>query len=482
MLFHFRFTFVLVVILLVISSCSKDDNPIAPSQTPSVSIVVETPNPSIGEPVVFKAQYTGAPLAHPSFTWNFGDNTPTVNTSADTVSHSFYSGGQFTVTVHLVDSSTNIDVRDSIIVQITDGRSVHVVALTASPEVGAPVQFKAEYTGPALDAPSFEWDFGDGTPTVTRNADTVSHSFAESREYTVRMRLEDASTNTVMRDSLTIQPTTARTASIVLLTTNPEAGAPVQFKAEHNGAILFAPTYEWDFGDGSQHEFISTPVVSHTYKTKGTFSVTLRLSDLSISFPLIATTDIVVTENKPVWRQWNWIDVTIHVKGRFNLHYYNNSFPNGIDSVFYDSDRFVIETFMDSFKRTGWNGNVFSFEAMQSAGSGMSGFSHDVKFIAVLSPDGLMIDSLYTHDDSGAFNAGVFNLEKNVRLIAKHIPISSAMGSDCHYRLEGVKDFGSILSLGYSAHDERYIRGSYYSLLSTEPTSDMYIDVHFYRK
>ena len=157
----------------------------------------------------------------------------------------------------------------------------------ASPKAGALVAFDG--TASTGSPTSYEWNFGDGTATVTGTSASIAHAFAAAGTYTTRLSVLKPgtgngclfnvciaeSTRTVVVQTaeppLTADIQTSATceATFVGLLCKADAGTPVTFTAVAAGATGF----HWTFGDGSP-EVSGSPVV-HTFSSAGSLTVQL---------------------------------------------------------------------------------------------------------------------------------------------------------------------------------------------------------------
>ena len=66
---------------------------------------------------------------------------------------------------------------------------------------------------------------------------------------------------------------------------------------QYNTDIVESVTYRWSFGDGSQMEDTSEPIISHIFYTPGNYDITLTVL-ASHSQPPLTTYTITVYESK----------------------------------------------------------------------------------------------------------------------------------------------------------------------------------------
>ena len=116
----------------------------------------------------------------------------------------------------------------------------------------------------ALKGTTYLWDFGDGQ---TSTESGPSHEYASPGEYVVTMTTDKGSTSLLVHvDPLPPYPGFTQNKSVALV----------------NEAISFtnsswnATSYSWDFGDG-QTSTVAAP--SHSYASKGTYTVTLTATN-----------------------------------------------------------------------------------------------------------------------------------------------------------------------------------------------------------
>jgi PKD repeat protein len=142
-----------------------------------------------------------------TYHFNFGDGSPVVDVSApvDTVSHTYAAAGSYPVTLTVTDTAnlTSTPVTSPVSV---DGAPVAHVAVTqsAAPALTVRADASASTDPDAFPIVTYHFNFGDGSPVVDLSApaDTVSHTYAVSGDYTVTLTATDT-------DNLTSAPVTA---------------------------------------------------------------------------------------------------------------------------------------------------------------------------------------------------------------------------------------------------------------------------------
>ncbi|MCS3796276.1 PKD domain-containing protein [Niastella sp. OAS944] len=134
-----------------------------------------------------------------------------------------------------------------------------------------------------LNAKSYEWSFGDGTPDVTTTNSEVAHQFAAVGDYRVRL--------------IAIDPTTCNERDtgyvIVHVRSDPAYPAFTAIKQppcqsllyEFTNVTSFPPnkpfkpgSFTWDFGDGTRITPGDT-IVQHSFASAGTYKTKLILND-----------------------------------------------------------------------------------------------------------------------------------------------------------------------------------------------------------
>ncbi len=127
----------------------------------------------------------------------------------------------------------------------------------------------------------YRWSFGDGGQSSGR---TASHAFSLPGTFVVTLTLVDPYGRTQSKSqSITVSPGGQPTAAYVFSPTNPRVGQSVNFNASASRAPAGSTiaSYTWDFGDGSPRVTTASPVVSKTYGTAATYTVTLLVTDSS---------------------------------------------------------------------------------------------------------------------------------------------------------------------------------------------------------
>jgi len=152
------------------------------------------------------------------------------------------------------------------------------------PLVGDPVTFNASASyDPDGNITSYEWDFGDETPSGAGNITT--HTYGEAGMYTVTLNVtdNDGSWGTASKNVTIYGPPVA---SFTYSPSSPSLGETVTFNASESydldGGNETYPSgivsYDWDFGDETTGTE-TNPIITHKYFEAGTFIVTLNVTD-----------------------------------------------------------------------------------------------------------------------------------------------------------------------------------------------------------
>jgi len=147
---------------------------------------------------------------------------------------------------------------------------------------------------PDGDPISYYWDFGDAN---TGTGVTPIHTYVAGGVYTVTLTVTDSHG---LSDTQTTTATISFHPPVASFTESAHTapvGTPITFDPsgsyDPDGTIIL---YEWDFdGDGVYDLSTTTPsIVSYTYTTPGTYTVTLRITDHD-GFMDTATDEKIIT-------------------------------------------------------------------------------------------------------------------------------------------------------------------------------------------
>ncbi|MER7447909.1 PKD domain-containing protein [Microbacterium sp. NPDC097977] len=207
----------------------------------------------------------GGPL---TYAWNFGDG---VLATGATASHTYSTGGTYTVTLKVTDSTSLVNVVSRSVTVVPNQAPTAAVSATAAHlDVAFDGSASADADGTIA---SYAWDFGDG---ATGTGATASHTYATAGEFTVTLTVTDdngttASTTRAVTTTLAPNqdPTAAFTTSTDLLAISTDATT----STDPDGTIQ---SYAWTFGDGATGTGVTA---AHTYAGAGTYAVTLTVTD-----------------------------------------------------------------------------------------------------------------------------------------------------------------------------------------------------------
>ncbi|WP_270040050.1 PKD domain-containing protein [Solirubrobacter ginsenosidimutans] len=173
-----------------------------PNRAPTVTAArTPTGNVPSGTAVAFTA--TGADLDGDALTysWNFGDSTPVSTTQNP--SHTYAAAGSFTATVTVSDGKGGTG-SATVPVTVTASNTAPTVTASRTPAGDGNVNTTFAYTAVGADTDgdtlTYAWDFGDGT---TGTGASVSHKFATSGAYNVKVTVDDGKTGTASATVLT---------------------------------------------------------------------------------------------------------------------------------------------------------------------------------------------------------------------------------------------------------------------------------------
>lgn len=249
------------------------------------SFTVNPASPNAGDVATLTAGFTD-PLKSGevpvSFAWDFGDGT---TGSGSTLTHTFHNPGVNIVTLTITDNLGQLaGVSQAVTVggatTFTPTFFITPASTSTTPVTGQSVTFNASANTPPVGhtITGYFWDFGDKTDGAT--GAVVSHAFASTGTFVVLLRVTlDNGAQATAQQSLTIFPPNP-TAVINL---NPPTGVAGQVISLIGNNSTPAPgrtlvTYTWSFGDGGGTSG-SQSVVTHAYGAKGTYTITLLVTD-----------------------------------------------------------------------------------------------------------------------------------------------------------------------------------------------------------
>jgi uncharacterized repeat protein (TIGR01451 family) len=237
-----------------------------------------------------------------SYDWDFGDGT---FGNGKEVTHSYKDDGDYPVILTVKDEF-----------DFTDSHKINVQVQNRPPLAKLRVDHKDIKTlemifnansSSDLDGAVIEYnfDFGDGSTSGWVQTPFISHKYADSNKiYTVKLQVrdDDGELNKNMAElniainykpipKLTVEPTEAYTYSDIVISG--------ELSTDSDGSVT---SYYFDFGDGENSGWITTPFVSHQY-LDGTkkYSISLKVKDnYDALSEEMATAEILIKNRLPV--------------------------------------------------------------------------------------------------------------------------------------------------------------------------------------
>jgi PKD repeat protein len=209
------------------------------------------------------ASFSNLTTGSATFTWNFGDGSPSSNVSSP--SHTYTVSGNYTVTLIATQGSCS----DTIIKPnyITVSNAPLSSFTTGNACLGDSIYFTDQSNGNGQPVSSYSWIFDDGGVSTLQSP---SHYYASSGTYNVQLTISNGgcSDDTIISVTINQAPTVYFASNIASACDS----ATVTFLNSSTGAT----TYSWSFGDGDTSS-IANPV--HFFAAPGSYTVSLTASN-----------------------------------------------------------------------------------------------------------------------------------------------------------------------------------------------------------
>jgi len=245
-------------------------------------------DPYEDEEVTFSLTTSGDPSMIVRYDWDFdGDGEYDLETDTpDSVKHKYTKSGLYTVEVKITNTHgkwAKGSVEMAVLNRIPDAR-ININNEQNAYYEDQEVTFNASKswdTESDIKTLKYKWDFGDGNVTDWQSKSTITHGFADNRDYNVKLTVKDDD-----EDMHSIEK------EVSIINQQPQANAGKDRTVYEDELIWFhgnlstdSPsdipllTYVWDYGDGILGY---GETVNHTYKATSaneTRIVTLRVTD-----------------------------------------------------------------------------------------------------------------------------------------------------------------------------------------------------------
>lgn len=245
-----------------------------------------TANPLSGNiplAVNFTDTSTGNPVA---WTWDFGDNS---TSTLQNPSHTYITSNNYNVSLTVTNNSGSNTITKQNYISVTPIQTP-VAAFSAAPLTGA-YPLSVKFTDNSTNSPtSWLWNFGDGMTSTLQNP---SHTYQTSGSYNVSLTaINNFNSNTLTKTNyINVDDKLESDFTATPLSSN--GPTTVNFFDLSTGNPI---TWLWNFGDGTSS---TQQNPSHTYSNKGTYAVSLTISNGVTISTETKSKFIKITRNPP---------------------------------------------------------------------------------------------------------------------------------------------------------------------------------------
>jgi gliding motility-associated-like protein len=237
---------------------------------------------------IIGANFTDLSVNAVAWNWDFG-NTITFNGQFPP-SQNYNTVGSFvaSLTITAVNTCTNYTTLPVVVYQIP------VAAFTPSSSCVGTNQLFNDASTHAIGDPilSWNWDFGDASPTATATAQNPTHTYTAQNTYTVQLIAStNECTDTVIQNFVVnIKPTAD-------FNFNPTTGCPT-VSVNFNNTSSNAISYNWVFGNGNI-SILTNPTETFTNTTSATIIYTINLTAIASTGCSDTHTSTITVFEKP---------------------------------------------------------------------------------------------------------------------------------------------------------------------------------------
>ncbi len=222
------------------------------------------------------------------YIWSFGDNTGNIWTTSNHTTHTYYTAGQYTATVTVVDSNNNSDT-NSLTIEATSpevppGLTAPTATIRTSGNSGT-APFSVSFDGLASTAGSgeiskFIWNFDDGTRRTWGETAVHTYSIPGTYHPTLTVINSDGlvdSTSVTIVVTNTLPDNESPTADFTHALIQQDDTLIIEFDAsistDNDGQIV---SYVWNF----ENNILQTgSKVTHTFPVNRVHSISLTVTD-----------------------------------------------------------------------------------------------------------------------------------------------------------------------------------------------------------
>ncbi len=229
-------------------------------------------DPTTSEMVTFSNTTTNGV----SYVWDFGDGTgPVTTNSLAALPHTYTARGTYTVTMTATHANGCTATTSTTV--IFENFVAAAIALAFNNYGGCAPYTINTLTNSSVNASSYTWNFGDGTPTITTSSDFPPiHTYTIAGLYTISL----TAANSCNSSNVTINPITITTGPNANFTNSiadlGNLGCVPQNVAFTNTSTGASPAnnYQWNMGNGNVYSNVINPPIQ-TYATTGVYTITL---------------------------------------------------------------------------------------------------------------------------------------------------------------------------------------------------------------
>ena len=245
---------------------------------PTAVITPSLTSTNEGSPVTFDGGGSSDPGLYDvlTYSWNFGDGSPVV--TGITVTHTYLDNGVYPASLTVTDDG---GAANTAVVTMTILNVNPTAAANATPNPAAEgtlVTFDGSGSSdPGLsDTLSYQWDFGDGSPTAT--GQIASHIYADNNTYPVSLTVtdDDGGADTV-NFTITISniPPVINAGGPYTTT----VGQPIALTSSATDVPADPLAFAWDLDNNGSFETPGQVVTFTNVASTGVFTVSLRVDD-----------------------------------------------------------------------------------------------------------------------------------------------------------------------------------------------------------